>query len=293
MKHNLLNELYEEADLAYVSTWLEAFFAQMADRAGSVRKKADTTVLIQLETELVKRNAKLVHTNFLYWYLAYESYKAGNMNRALQYYSKVEIDKISSLLRYPNFGANREVFYTVATSVEALTGMNHFKDIYPIIKVFKNPINRSSLYAFAAVELLRSNVNPTIAQQLIDSATIELSRIENLSTGQPNRILIAYALAMQDPLKNSAKAYKTVKNVGNKLWPTLRVSRAFAFHGDLYHAQQNVPENISDTDHADFLWNILYGYADGAGSEKNDWKEFTSNYPWVNTRAINYINEDN
>jgi len=265
----------------------------MTDPSGSVRMKADTAVLIDLEAELAQHKSKLVHTNFLYWHLAYESYQAGHMNRALQFYDKVEIDKISNLLRYPDGNANREVFYTIATSVTGLTGLNRFEDAYTIIKVFKNPINRSSLYAFAAKELLRTKINIPMAQQLIDSAKIELTRIENLSTGQPNRILLAYALSMQHPQKNSPEAYTSIKNIGNKFWPTLRISRAFAFHGDLYHAQQNIPENISDSDQAEFLWNILYGYADGSGTQKNDWKEFTSNYPWVNTRVIIYINEDN
>jgi energy-coupling factor transporter ATP-binding protein EcfA2 len=293
LKNKLFDELYEKSDLPFISSWLEAYFANMTDPSGSVRMRADTAVLIELETVLAQRSLKLVHTNFLYWHLAYESYQAGHMNRALQFYDKVEIDKIPNLLRYPEAGANREVFYTIATSVTGLTGLNRFADAYAIIKVFKNPINRSSLYAFAAKELLRTNVNATMAQQLIDSAKIELTRIENLSTGQPNRILLAYALSMQDPQKNSPEAYTSIKNIGNKFWPTLRISRAFAFHGDLYHAQQNIPENISDSDQAEFLWNILYGYADGSGTQKNDWKEFTSNYPWVNTRVIIYINEDN
>jgi hypothetical protein len=293
LKNKLFEELYDESDLPFISSWLEAYFANMTDPPGTVRMKADTAVLIELEAELAQRKPKLVHSNFLYWYLAYESYQAGHMKRALQFYEKVEIDKISNLLRYPDGNANREVFYAIATSVTGLTGLNHFDDAYAIIKVFKNPINRSSLYAFAATELLRKKTATPMVQQLIDSAKIELTRIENLSTGQPNRILLAYALSMQDPQRNSAEAYTVIKNIGNKFWPTLRVSRAFAFHGDLYRAQQNIPENISDSDQAEFLWNIVYGYADGSGIQKSDWKEFTSNYPWVNTRAIIYINEDN
>ena len=293
LKNKLLDELYAEADLPFISLWFETYFANMTDPAGTVRRKADTTVLIRLDTELEKRNAKLVHTNFLYWHVAYESYKAGSFKRASAFYDKVEIDKISNLLRYPNGDANREVFYAIATSVTGLAGMNRFKDAYSIIRVFKNPINRSSLYAFAATELLRTKVNISMAQQLIDSAKIELTRIENLSTGQPNRILLAYALAMQDPKGNSAEAYKAVKNIGNKLVPTLRISRSFAFNNDLYRAQQNIPENTSDTDQADFLWNIVYGYAEGTSIEKSDWKYFNSNYQRINTRFINYINEDN
>jgi len=293
LNNNLFDELYEVSDLTFFSSWIEAYFANTLDRTFSVRNMADTTVLIQLETKLEQRKSSLVHSNFLYWYLANEVYSVENFKMTSKYLDKVELDKIPNLLRYPDPGANREVFYSIATSVTELIGMNRFEDAYTIIKNFKNPINRSSLYAFAAKELLRTKINTSMSQQLIDSATIELTRIENLSTGQPNRILIADALAMQDPLKNSPEAYKTIKNIGNKFWPALRISRAFAFHGDLYHAHQNTPENISDSDQAEFLWNILYGYADGLGSKRDDWKEFSSNYQWQNTRVIIYINEDN
>ncbi len=293
LKNKLFDELYEDGDLIYFSHWLENYFANMVDPADAVKMKADTATLIQLEAKLATRKADLPHANFLYWHLALEFYKAENMAMANRYYDKVEVDKIASLLRYPDAGANREVFLTVATSITGLAALDRFDDAYSIIKIFKNPINRSSLYAFTAKELVRQRANHQLVQQLLDSSRIELTRIENLSTGQPNRILLAYALAMQDPDKNSDEAYTTIKNIGNKFWPRLRICRAYAFHGDLYGANQNIVENVSDADQAEFLWNILYGYSDGQDVKDKRWLEYTDNHFWQNTRFINYINEDN
>jgi hypothetical protein len=294
LDNNLFDQLYKEDDnLNFIFVWFESYFACMTDPAFNVRQKANTAVMMRLEKKLTQRNALLPQLNFINAYLGTEAYQAGNSETALLYYNKFDKDKIASLLRYSGSDANRAVFTQVATSVTGLSGMGRFEDAYAIIKTFKNPINRSSLYAFAAIELLRKNTASPIARQLIDSAQIELTRIENLSTGQPNRVLIAHALVMQDPAKNVSEAYRTIKNIDNKFWPTLRISRSFAFHGDLYQAQQNIAENISDSDQIEFLWNILFGYADGQNVEMKDWKEFQDNYPWQAIRVINYINEDN
>ncbi|HEY5690197.1 MAG TPA: hypothetical protein VIS49_01970, partial [Cyclobacteriaceae bacterium] len=122
---------------------------------------------------------------------------------------------------------------------------------------------------------------------------IELSRIENLATGQPNRILIAYALAMQDPAKNTPEAYKVIKNIGNKFGPMIRVSRSFAFHNDLYGAVSNMPPNLSDEDQADFLFNIYFGYQDSQENQKEEWAEYIQNVPWWLNSFIIHVNEDN
>jgi hypothetical protein len=293
LDHTLFDELYTESDLRFISTWFEAYFADMTDPVSVVRKKADTTVLIKLEEKLALRKASLRHTNFLYLQLGNEAYKAGNTPMANRYYSKIEVEKITNLFNYSEFGAKRESFYAIALAVTGLVEMDRFADAYTIIKVFKSPINRSSLYAFAAKELLREKKGLLAVQQLLDSSRIELTRIENLSTGQPNRILIAYALAMQDPHQHTPDAYKIIKNIGNKYWPGLRISRAFAFHDDLFGAYQNINENVSDGDQAEFLWNILYGYAEGKDEVQPEWREFSDSYFWQFTRVILYIDENN
>jgi hypothetical protein len=207
----------------------------------------------------------------------------------------LNLAKILNLLRNTGpFGnaVNVQSFNLMASIIAGLVQSDHLDDAYRLIKVFKNPINRSSLYAFAANELLQQKINGPAVEHLMDSARIELTRIKSLSTGQPNRQLIAHALAMQDPWKNGPEAYKTIKNIGNKFDPSLRITRAFAFHGDLFGAQQQIIQNISDGDQARFLWNILYGYSQGKNENKSEWKQYNE-IQQIGNRFIGYVNENN
>ncbi len=50
--------------------------------------------------------------------------------------------------------------------------------------IFKNPVNRSTLYSFAASELLKEKFDAKKVQPLIDSAFAELDRKENRTNEQ-------------------------------------------------------------------------------------------------------------
>lgn len=171
---------------------------------------------------------------------------------------------MSNLLRNANGVVRAAAFHKIALAVTNLSASDSLENAAGYVRQFKNPINRSSLYAFAARNLLERKVNPAMSDRLLDSAKAELNRITNLATGQPNRQIIAHVLAMQDPEHNSEAAYAVIKNIGNKLDPTYRICRSFAFHGNLYGAQRQFLDNLSDQDHANFIWNILYGYRQGS-----------------------------
>lgn len=296
LEKNLFDELYTDAELPYISRWLQNYFVNMAFRSVTVRMRADEEILASLERKLAERKAsQYADLNVLLILLANEAYEKGDGEKAVQYYSKLDFSKIMNLLR--NTGplaipVNGQSFRMIATAVTGLVRYDHFNEAYGLVKIFKNPINRSSLYAFAAREMLEQRVNSSGTQQAIDSARIELTRIENLSTGQPNRQLIAHVLVMQDPEKNAPEAYRTIKNIFNKFDPTLRISRSFAFHGDLFGARQQITGNISDGDQAQFLWNILYGYSQGKNENKMDWQQY-SEIEKFNNRFIDYVTEEN
>ena len=126
---------------------------------------------------------------------------------------------------------------------------------------------------------------------LIDSSYAEIARIENLTTGQPNRTMLSYALALQNNQPSLNDAYKIIKNVPFKFVGYERISRSLAYRNEMYKAYNNIPDNLSDTDISIFLWNILYGYNISLKTESNEWNNFNSNYPWWQNRLIIYIED--
>ncbi len=293
--HDLIDKLYTGRELEYFSIWIEAHFNMTLflnmDRGG--RKRADTEVLSGLVADLEHSGFQNPNLNILYLFLGNEEFEAGNSKEAERYYSKLVLDQLPNLMNHSNFFIRRAAFNNIADAVTGLIGCNRLDEGYAIIRMFKNPINRSSLYAYAVKELLLRKLNVDAAQSLIDSAKIELTRIENLATGQPNRILIAYVLAMQKPETNSPEAYKVIKNIENKFGPMTRISRSYAYHGNLYGAFNNMPSNLSDADQAELLFNIYLGYHIGQNELSGEWSEFTANIPWWLNSFIIYVNEDN
>lgn len=297
IENKLLNELYSDAELSYFTWWLESYSVRNGNRPFSMRNKVALKTWLALEAALATRNASsFADLNILYLTLGNETSAQGQKDEALAYYSKLNLGNMMNLLRNAGPGApeaNAESFCLIANAIAGLTKFDHIAEAYGLVKLFKNPINRSSLYAFAANELLEKKVTGPFTQQLLDSARKESTRIENLATGQPNRQIISYALVMKDPEANTDEAYKTIKNIGNKIVPTLRISRAYAFHGNLFDAMLQVPENSSDGDQANFLWNVLYGYGQGKETNQPEWAQFNNNYLRPQARYIIYVNESN
>jgi hypothetical protein len=181
----------------------------------------------------------------------------------------------------------------IAYAVEGYVKAGRPAQAYRLVNQFKNPSNRSSLYAFAAICLLKEKTDEKISQLLLDSAMAEKDRKENRTNDQPNRGLIAYALTMENPSGNTQKAYMLIKNLGSKNEVTENISRAFAFRKELYGAEENISANISSSDEADFLWAILLGYSEGMTETRPGWKKFDLGYPPRLNANLQYVDENN
>ena len=120
-----------------------------------------------------------------------------------------------------------------------------------LVRIFNSAINRSSVYAYAASNLQWQGINDSRVSMLIDSAQLQIAKTSNLTTVQPNRLNLAYALAMRNQDGDIAEAYKTLKNVEIKFQGIARICRSFASRGELFESSQNVPANISDVDNLD------------------------------------------
>ena len=110
---------------------------------------------------------------------------------------------------------------------------------------------------------------------------------------QPNRLVLSYALALQDPEKNMPEINKLIKNLPQKLFPIQSVSRAYAFNNQLYNARTLIPGLISNDDLADSFWYILYGYSFNGKDIAAEWKTYRDNDIQLFTRSINYQDESN
>jgi hypothetical protein len=251
----------------------------------------DLAVLTRLESFISNsETAGSTDFNLLYLFLGNGLTMAGEVESASVYYENLKVENLGSILR--NNDIAFFLFYEMAVAVKGLAMAENFEQMHQLVRVLKNPVNRSSLYAFASAEILQVNPNDSLGFRMLDSAQVELSRITNLTSNQSNRILIAWALSLKDPEANSDEAYKMIKNIGNKFTPIQRICRAYAFHGNLFGATQQIIPNSSDSDIAAFLWNIIYASNFNSMSIGPEWEDYTKNYFFQYTRFLNLANED-
>jgi hypothetical protein len=158
--------------------------------------------------------------------------------------------------------------------------------------VFKKTNNRSSIYSFAASEMIKGNGDGKLVQRFIDSSKREIQRSLETLGAQAYREKLAFALAMQDPEGSLTEIRTLIKNLPQKLFANMRTSRAFAFHGKLYRAYEIRPALISDNDLAELQWNVLYGF-NSKQEPAAEWKFYHESYRPFVVRSINYQDEGN
>ncbi|HEY2648721.1 MAG TPA: hypothetical protein VGI38_05990, partial [Puia sp.] len=208
------------------------------------------------------------------------------------YYDKIDKANIFNLLREKNFfGFVRDQsFRLIGYAMKGYVKAGQFEKAHQLATVFKNPVNRSTLYSFVATELLKEKFDAKKVQPLIDSAFAELDRKENKTNEQPNRGFLAYAIMMQNPEENVSKAFSLIRNLPSKIDANKEICRSFAFHGQLYNAMINIPDFNSGSDQADFLSYIMRGYSETQPAD-TAWKKFKDNINPRDNRNIIYVDE--
>ncbi|HMQ06373.1 MAG TPA: hypothetical protein PKC30_03680 [Saprospiraceae bacterium] len=291
----LLGLLYPgKTELDFFTVWLKNYTSRIWASEGFLSFPVRYEVFKKLENALIKReNIDQVDLNWLYLYLGEMAYQTHDKDTALYYYKKIKPDNIINILQSKEFGnqVNNHSFRLIAAAVEGLLHFGHMDDVYRLMVPFKKPINRSSLYAFAAKELLIKKTNPEMAKRLLDSARVELNRTGIVTSFQPHRIQLAYAKTLHNPQENLEESFRMIKNLPTKITANQFIVRSLAFHGKLYEAQRNFPDNISDDDYVILLIEILNGYTVGHLKLDNKWDEFQKNYGWEVNRWIIYIDE--
>jgi hypothetical protein len=286
--NGLFDKLYPtEAELAYFEFWFSEYRPQFMNNGFGVRALLDRSSLSRLEKTIRSRRTPNKNFDDLYLLLG-KAYEKENPDSAAYYYKQADPTHAANICR-ENGGFG---IYLTASAVSHLAGINEFKEAYRFIDVFKNPVNRSSLYGFAAQQLLKAGKNPAGPNQLIDSARAEMLRVKT-GVENPSRLQVPYALAMRAGENDLTEADRVIKNVGIKFFVQHRLTRSVAFHGNLFEAYKRIPLNVSATDKTVFLWHLLNGYAEGNHNANNEWLTYNNNHRFWYSRGIWYQDENN
>jgi len=294
LDQNLFDALYESADeLKYFEHWLYDYHVAMSSRNLFLHDPIPGTVMDQLTSKLEERKAnQSTDMNILYLHLAENAFNLKETEKGIAYLKKIQTDKLLNSFRSINFGfVNSYSFELVGNAVAELTANKQFDLAYTFINVFKKEVNRSSLYAYASQLISLDQQFPELARRLLDSARVEMNRLDNLAVFQPNRHQVAMALMYIDPEKNSAEAYSVIKNSFGKFQAIFRFSRAHAFYGNLYQAQQQAPSLISAEDKTAFFSYSIDGF-NLKQPEKKEWKKFKDNEMIFTRKFLPYVNEN-
>jgi energy-coupling factor transporter ATP-binding protein EcfA2 len=297
LRYKSFDKLYPSAnEVSYFTDWLEAYNTINIDVPAYMVHVPRMEVLSGLSRAIEKNgNAKNLDFNWLYLYLGQMEQDSGRLKEMEHSYDQVTKDNIFNLLQEKNFfGLVRDQsFRLISKAIEGYIKLGRMDKASALARVFKNPVNRSSLYAYAAVQLMKEKYESGMIGSLIDSAKIEMTRKENISDDQPNRRVLAYALMLQDPVRNQSLASSMIRNLPSKFAAFQDISRAYAFHNELYPATVSIPDFISGSDEADFLNIILRGYSDGNIKVDARWDNFNRGYLSRFNQNIAYVDENN
>ena len=293
LDQRLFDSVYESNDdFKYFELWLLDYQVVMSTRDFFMQGPMPVIFMDRLASKLEERKAnQSADLNILYLHLAEQAFKQDQSEKAIAYLRNIQPDKLLNAFQYKNFNfVNSYSFELVGKAIADLFANNQFDLAYSLLNVFKKPVNRSSLYAYASQLLSLSQKFPGAAQRLLDSARAEMTRLDNPAIFQPNRHQVAMALMDMNPEKNSGEAYRIIKNSPDKFEAISRFCKAYASYGDLYEARQQIPSLVSTADKADLMRKIVEGF-NLTRPKKNEWKEFQENELIFTRRYLPYINE--
>lgn len=296
LEKNLFDSFYPTSDeLSYLNSWFKDYNQKIWVPRYFVSEPIRTEVFAKLEEKVTARqDASSNDLNWMYLYAGYDAQMTGDTTSMFRYYRRLKPDIFLNLLRSKEFPnqTNGQSLRMIAYAVKALATHDHFDEAYKLMVAFKKPINRSSIYAFASATLQLERGNDAVAKRLLDSSLVELKRVGAITTGQPHRQVLAYAMTLRDPERYTPEANQLIKNLNAKSIAQQRMAIAYGFHGKLYAGVSNFPPFISDTDQAIFMRFLLYGYGKGSSINPASWRKYDYSLPRDQIEWIIYIDEN-
>ena len=297
LRKNLFNSLYtSDGEWREVSQWISDYTGGKFFAPTFINREIRFDVLKALVAQFEKSTATYSpEINLLYLHLANGALAVKDSVAALNYYQKLRPENLPDLLRLNEYdgNVNHYVFRQIAKAVMHLYESGNRQKSFEIVRVFKNAVNRSSIYAYGARELILEKKESPLIQALIDSSRSELSRTVNLTSEQPNRQVLAEALTLQSPDKNKDEIARLIRNLSQKNWAYQSIAMSFAFRNELYQAKEAIPALISDGDMSSFIWMILYRYGQTNSIMEPGWKIFSQQHRPQTTDGLVFINENN
>lgn len=196
--------------------------------------------------------------SLLYLILGNHASDDDNLEAAIAYYKNVDLEQLVSKFQFFGF-FNQSVMLRISQAIRDLYRNGQIEIVNKYIQGFNNPINRSSLYAMAAKEAIIKHGKYPYVDQLIDSAYAEMNLVKNTDS-QPNKNLIAAALAFRNEGNDIEEAIKVIKNERRKAEGIWWISRGLAFNNDLYRSYDLIPDNLSDDDVCGYLYEVYHDY---------------------------------
>ncbi len=294
LEQDLFDKAYQTVDeLKYFGLWLLEYQQIMFARDLYLHDAIPDNLLEKLAAKLEARQAdQSTDLNLLYLHICSNAFEDNNPDKAIGFFRHIQLDKLHNSFLYNDFFLNNCSFEMIARLIPELTVNNHFDYAYSLINTFKKEVNRSSLYGFASQMVSFHQQSPEAAQRLVDSAIVEMKKLDKSEVFQPNRHDVAIAMMWLNPEKNSKEAYATIKNSFDKFAAIQRFMKAYAFNGNLYAALQQAPPLISNADKSIFLRETIKGF-NLTKTQKNEWRNFRMNErPYFRRGYLIYVNEN-
>lgn len=294
LRHDLFNELYRsEVDVRPIENWLMFYNATQISKDYFMKEAIPYEALAGLAQNLEKSGlGQRMDLNVLYLHLGIAAMKKGDTASARLHYANLQPEKVLNAFQYKGMNfLNQYSFEQYALAIGQLFTGGMDQKALELVRVFRKPVNRSSIYGFIAQQLLLENKNRDLALRLMDSARAEMGKIDNPAVFQPNRHQLAIALMLADPDRNEDAANKIIKNSPGKLEALTRFATAHALNDHLYKAWLEIPSDLSDEDRGWFFYRILIGY-NHRFERKAAWKKFEDNTLFADRFFLPYINEN-
>ncbi|MFN2374459.1 MAG: hypothetical protein ABR545_11690, partial [Cyclonatronaceae bacterium] len=293
LDNGVFDEVYKDQEsIRFFESWFLSYNGTMISRDFSHRDLIPYDQLQQIAGKLEQREAEQVaDLNLLYLYLSDAAFNAGDSDQGIASLRRVRTDRLLNSFQYTlPFFFNTQSLEMVAIAVGHLAEHNEFELAYELVNVFRNVVNRSTLYAYASQQVSLRNASEEAAARLIDSARVEMGRLDNPSAFQPNRPNVASALMFHDTRQNREEAYQIIRNSNQKINAMSSFAHAEAKGQNLYRALQHIPDLISSADRAFMLRDAVTGYY------QNDevpagWEMYSQNEFWAVRRFLPYIRE--
>jgi len=294
LDHGLTREFYSTAqDRKELEAWFEAVNVTEFTASSFLVKGPSRRTLQKLDSSLNGELAQGTDLNMLRLMLGRAAQKDGDTAAMLRAYDKLIPVNFPNILRTAEFASNpkHHALSLIGYAMKGYMETGHDQRAIALVRGFKSPINRASLYAYVAMELTLQHADDKLIDRMIDSSRVETGRTEQVGTDQPNRQSLATALAFRDRSRHAGEIDRLIKNLPNKSQALAALSRADGFQQKLYEGTREIPDLLSNNARLNQYGYLIHGYGESGLPIRKGWDYFNDNYLFLWMHRIEYVDE--